>query len=69
MRFYSNGDYIIDTLIERNYNTRFQSQNLGLCQQLNHEQEMVKELIKLVNVDEIENKELKMFVELMTHEV
>lgn len=69
MRFYSNGDYIIDTLIERNYNTRFQSQILGLCQQLNHEQEMVKELIKLVNVDEIENKELKSFVELMTHEV
>lgn len=69
MRFYSNGDYIIDTLIERNYNTRFQSQNLGLCQQLNHEQEMVKELIKLVNVDEIENNELKSFVELMSHEV
>lgn len=69
MRFYSNGDYIIDTLIERNYNMKFQSQNLGLCQQLNHEQEMVKELIKLVNVDEIENRELKSFVELMSHEV
>lgn len=69
MRFHSNGDYIIDVLIERNYNTRFQSQNLGLCKQLNYEQEMVKELIKLVNVDEIENNELKSFVELMSHEV
>ena len=69
MRFYSNGDYIIDTLIERNYNTKFQSQNLGLCQQLNKEQKMVKELIKLVDVDEIEDKELKIFVELMSNEV
>ena len=69
MRFYSNGDYIIDTLIERNYNIRFQSQNLGLCQQLNKEQKMVRELIKLVDVDEIEDKELKIFVELMSNEV
>ena len=69
MRFYNNGDYIIDTLTERNYNIRFQSQNINLCKQLNYEQKMIKELIKLVNVDEIENRELKSFVELMAHEV
>ena len=69
MRFYNNGDYIIDILTERNYNTNFKSQNISLCKQLNYEQKMIKELIKLVDVDMIENKELKSFVELMTHEV
>lgn len=69
MRFYSNGDYIIDTLIERNYNIRFQSSMLGLCQQLNKEQEMLRKLIKLVDVDDIEDKKLKRFVELMSNEV
>lgn len=69
MRFYNNGDYIIDILTERNYNTNFKSQNINLCKQLNYEQKMIKELIKLVDVDKIENKELKSFVELMSHEV
>ena len=66
MRFYNNGDYIIDILTERNYNINFKSQN---SKQLNYEQKMIKELIKLVDVDKIENKELKSFVELMSHEV
>lgn len=69
MRFYNNGDYIIDILTERNYNINFKSQNINLCKQLNYEQKMIKELIKLVDVDKIENKELKSFVELMSHEV
>lgn len=65
MRFFINGEYIIDVLVERNYNVRFNSQLFDFCQQLNYEQKMVKQILELIDVDEIEDLELKRFVELM----
>ena len=65
MRFFINGEYIIDVLVERNYNVRFNSQLFDFCQQLNYEQKMVKQILELIDVDETEDLELKRFVELM----
>lgn len=63
------GNYVIDNVSGRNYNVTLPSQNLELCRQLNREDRIVREIVKLIDVDGIEDKEVLDFVKVMKNEV
>lgn len=59
------GKYINDNNSGRSYNVTIPSQNFELCNQLNKENRIIKEIVKMIDIDDVEDREILEFIKVM----